>query len=90
MEKYESKSNFLEQFLKEFTIRSGDAYITKPDFYKKFIAWCKENRHREMAENSVGASMKKLGIETIRRHFDWLYDGKGGQLRVWDGIKWKD
>lgn len=90
MEKYESKSNFLEQFLRDLTIEDSGEYITKADFYKKFIAWCKENRHRELSETSVGIAMKKLGVESNKRYFNWLYDGKGGQARVWEAIKWKD
>ncbi len=87
-EKYESKSNFLEQFLKLFTIGNINGYITKADFYKKFVAWSKENNHREMSENSVGMAMKKLGVETEKKYFDWLFDGKGGQLRCWVSVKW--
>lgn len=90
MERYESKSNFLEQFIRDFTIQEVDGYITKSEFYKKFVAWCKENRHREMAENSVGKNMKKLGIEQGRKYCDWLFDGKGGQMKIWSDIKWKD
>jgi len=90
IDKYESKSNFLEKFITEFTTEDFDSYITKSDFYKKFTAWSKENRHREMSETSVGITMKKLGIESGKKYFDWLYDGKGGQARVWNGIKWKD
>jgi len=89
-EKYESKSDFLSEFIKKFTIEDSFGYITKSDFFKKFSGWCKENRHREMAENSIGISMKKLGIETLKKYFDWAYDGKGGQLRCWGGIKWKE
>jgi len=89
-EKYEAKSNFLAEFVKKFTIEDNTGYITKPDFFKKFAGWCKENRHREMAENSVGVSMKKLGVDSYRKYFDWLYDGKGGQLWCWSGIKWRD
>ena len=88
--KYEDKSNFLEQFLKEYTDNDAVDYISKADFYKKFIGWCKENRHREMAENTVGLTMKKLGIESSRKYVDWLFDGKGGQMRVWSCIKWKE
>lgn len=89
MEKYESKSNFIEKFLKEFTIEDYNGYITKADFYKKFNSWSKENRHREMSETSVGMNLKKIGISEDRKYFDWLYDGKGGQARVWIGISWK-
>jgi len=90
MQKYEAKSNFLEQFINDYTEKEIGEYITKADFYKKFIAWCKENRHREMADNSVGMAMKKLGIDTYKKYFNWLFDGKGGQLRVWGDIKWKE
>jgi P4 family phage/plasmid primase-like protien len=87
-ERYESKSNFLEKFLKETTQEDPNGYITSADFFKRFSAWCKENRHREMSEVSVGASMRKVGIESEKRYFGWLFDGKGGQLRCWVGLKW--
>jgi putative DNA primase/helicase len=89
-EKYEAKSNFLEIFLEQFTIEDINQYITKADFFKKFSSWCKENRHREMSETSVGLQMKKLGVESDKKHFHWLHDGKGGQARIWRGIKWKE
>jgi len=89
IEKYESKSNFLETFLNEFTIEDIDGYITKNDFSKKFKEWCKENGHRVMSETSIGKSMKRVGVEDGKEYFDWLYDGKGGQARVWRGLKWK-
>jgi len=89
-EKYESKSNFLGSFLEQFTESDTNSYITSADFFKRFSAWSTENRHREMSEISVGKMMKKLGVKTERRYFNWLFDGKGGQLRCWVGIKWKD
>jgi len=88
--KYEAKSNFLEKFVRDFTEQDGLGEITFADFYKKFLSWCKENRHREMSETSVGISMKKLGIEQQKKYFGWLHNGKGGQLRCWIGLKWKD
>ena len=89
-EKYESKSNFLEEFIKLFTIENLNHFITKADFYKKFKAWCKENRHREMSETSLGLQMKKMGLESDRKNFQWMNDGKGGQARVWLGLQWKE
>lgn len=89
-EKYESKSNFLEKFLNEFTKEDLNEYITKSNFYKQFTAWCKENRHRAMSETSLGIKMKELGIEGSTKYFDWLHDGKGGNARIWLGIKWKN
>ena len=89
-EKYETKSNFLEVFINNFTEEDTNSYITKSDFYKKFLSWCKENKHREMSETSLGMAMKKLSIQSDKKYFDWLYDGKGGQARIWSGIKWKN
>jgi len=90
IDKYESKSNFLERFVKFFTEEDLNSFITKNDFYKKFIAWSKENNHREMSETTVGLEMKKLNFESDRKNFNWMNDGKGGQARVWLGIKWKE
>jgi P4 family phage/plasmid primase-like protien len=87
-EKYESKSNFIETFLREATTSDVNGYITSADFFKRFSSWCKENRHREMSETSVGIAMKKAGMEQEKKYFNWLFDGKGGQLRCWTGIKW--
>ncbi len=89
MERYESKSNFLEKFINSFTYEDVNGYITKADFYKKFIDWSKENRFRDMSETSVGLQMKKLGIESSVKHFDWMFDGKGGFAKIWIGMKWK-
>jgi putative DNA primase/helicase len=90
MEKYEAKSNFLDKFILLFTEEELNGYITKGDFTKKFLQWCKENRHREMSETTIGLEMKKKGVESSVKHFDWMSEGKGGNARVWLGIKWKD
>jgi len=89
MEKYESKSDFLGKFLKDYTEEDLESYISKNEFYKKFIEWCVENKHRKLAENTLGKKMKELKISDGRKYADWLHDGKGGQFNVWLGIKWK-
>jgi len=90
IKRYEDRSDYLQNFLDEFTIRDINGYISKADFYKKFISWCKERQHRILAENSVGIKMKSKGIESTRKYAEWLYDGKGGQMRIWEGVKWKE
>ncbi len=89
MEKYEAKSDFLQKFLDESIKEVIGKFISKAEFHKKFKEWCKENRHREMAENTLGKKMKEKGIETGQKYVDWLYDGKGGQMRVWLDLEWK-
>lgn len=89
MQKYEEKSNFLQKFLDEFTEEDSQEFLTKSDFNRKFAEWCKERRHRILAEKTVSQKMKSLGMEEGKKHLHWLYDGKGGDARVWFGIKWK-
>ncbi len=88
-EKYESKSNFLDKFIELFIEEDFSEFITKADFIKKFKSWCKENRHREMSETSIGLKMKQKGYESAVKYFDWMFDGRGGQAKIWPGIKWK-
>ena len=87
--RYEDKSDPLQKFLNEFIEEDVDAYITKNDFLKKLNDWCVENRFRKISEQTLGKRMKDKGIETGKKYFDWLHEGKGGQARVWYGIKWK-
>jgi len=90
MKRYEAKSDFLQDFLEEFVERDVDGYITKRDFHIKFSSWCKENRHRELAENTIGKKMREKDYESLKRNFDWFNDGKGGRILVWEGIRWKE
>ena len=91
MERYEAKSNFLEGFVKNFTKEDRAGCITKRDFYKKFNSWCVENRHRQMNEISVGIAMKKMGITSNKRFFDWAKtENQSGRLPIWEGISWVD
>jgi len=91
MKRYESKSDFLQDFIEEFVDRTdANGYITKADFFKKFSSWCKEKRHREMAESTLGKKMKEKEVESAKKSFDWLNDGRGGRIYVWEGIKWRE
>lgn len=90
MKKYESKSDFLQSFLETFILEDFEGYITKSDFYKKFSAWSKENRHRQMSETSVGLKLKDKGYETGKKYFNWMHDGRGGDARIIKGVKWKE
>ncbi len=90
MDKFEAKSDFLQKFLDDFLIEGINEYISKPEFRKRFLEWCKENRHREMAENTLSKKLKEKGISGGRKYVDWLYDGKGGQINVYLDIKWKN
>ena len=90
MRTYEAKADFLQDFLEAFVEKDGRGYITKADFSKKFSSWCKENRHREMADSTLGRKMKEKEFESVRRSFDWLNDGKGGKIFIWEGVQWKE
>jgi len=90
MERYESKSNFLDKFLKLFIDKEDpNGLITKSDFYKRFVSWSKEQRHRELSEIAVSKLMKERNIESGSKYFDWMFNNKGGCAKVWYGIAWK-
>jgi len=89
--KYEDKSNPLDKFIKEFcNTEDADGYIWKYNFEKKFNQWAKQNRFREFSDVVIGRKMKEKGIEQQSKPANWLNDGKGGLLRSWIGIKWKN
>ena len=90
MSKYESKSDFLQKFLDEFAEHSVGDYISKSEFAKRFEEWCKENRHRTLALNTLGKKLKEKGFEPSRKYVNWMNNGKGGQINVFDAIRWKD
>jgi P4 family phage/plasmid primase-like protien len=90
MNKFESKSDFLQKFIHDFTKEAFGEYITCNDFKKKFADWCGNNKHRGMSDVVLGQEMKKRGFQQERKYMNWLYDGKGGQMRVWMDITWKD
>ena len=43
-----------------------------------------------MSETTIGLSMKEMGYESSTKHFDWMFDGKGGNARIWIGLRWKN
>jgi len=90
MERYETKSNFLQKFINEFTEGDENGYILKGEFYRRFSEWSKENRYRNVSETTMGLEMKKYGIDATRKDFSWMNEGRGGQARIWLGIKWKE
>ena len=90
MERYESYSNFLEEFIQLFTEEDPNGNITIRDFYNKFIDWSRERKLRILSDRSLSKEMKKLGFNQERVFFDWFNDGKGGTIRCWVGLKWKE
>lgn len=92
MKRYEEKSNFLNKFVSEYLEREDSQFVTKNSFYKRFIGWCKENKHRELSEVKLARQMKEIGIESDRDSIEWEEFGKltKRQVRVWRGLKWKN
>jgi putative DNA primase/helicase len=87
---YEDYSDPLEKFIKEFTEEDVNGFIYKFQFEKRLNDWCKQNKHRQFSEVSIGIKMKERGIEVDKKTSTWLIDGSFKQLRVWRGIKWKE
>ena len=89
--RFEEKSNPVAKFLHDNIIISDHTgiYITKPEFKKRLNDWLSENNFRQMADMTIGKIMKAEGIDDGKKYFDWMFDGKGGQARVWYGVQWK-
>lgn len=90
MKRYEDKSDPLEKFIKENCEEDFNEHISKKDFEKRLERWCNENKFRMMADNTIGKKMKQKNIESSRIFASWLFDGKGGQMYVWKGLRWKE
>ena len=91
MKKYEEKSNFLKKFVSEFTERGDNLFVTKGLFFKRFLGWCKENKHREISELKLSRQMKEIGFESDKDYIEWDTFGtiNKKQVRVWRGLGWK-
>lgn len=92
MNKYEDRSDPIEKFMREFTEEDSEGYIFKWAFEKRLSEWCKENKFRVMANNTIGKKMKDKGFESGKRYGDWyVKEGEDKkQYRAWFGMKWKE
>ena len=91
MKTYEEKSNPLEKFLKEFTtLENPNESVPKWEFEKRLNEWLKENRFRNMSEQSIGKSLREHGIEDGRVYVEWWENDvqTRKQVRAWMGIQW--
>ena len=88
--RYEDRSNFLSKFIAEnCDVDDPNGFITINDFRTKFASWCMEHKFRTMSDTTIGKGMKTRGVEPGKKYFNWMNDGRGGDARVWFGIKWK-
>lgn len=90
-EKYEAKSNPLENFLKDNTEEDLNDSIFKFELRNRFLSFCKERRFREWSDIEIAKYMKDHNIKSGRKSGDWnVKEGnKLSSWTTWDGIKWK-
>jgi len=91
--KFEEKSNPVSKFLDEFTtVKDPNENIKKWELEKTLNEWLTENRHRKMSVRTINKHMKERGIEPGRVTESWYEDDNEikKQVRVWEGIKWKE
>ena len=89
--RFEERSNPLSKFIADNVRDHQDLamYISKAEFSKRLNEWLKENNFRAMGDVTISSMMKKEGYEEGKKYMNWMFDGKGGQMRVWYGIQWK-
>lgn len=85
---YDELSDSLEVFIRDKVeeVDDDEVYIIKSDFYKQYLAWCRENKlHYES---------KRKTYSRVRNDFDWregkprLMEEGNVQKRVFLGVKW--
>jgi len=90
---YEDKSNPFDKFYKEY-IEEGDpnADIPKWEFAKRLNDWCKDNRFRNMSDETIAKKMKEKSIMEVKPYKQWFESGQAinKQVRCWGGLKWKN
>lgn len=88
---FEEKSNPLEKFWKENVEEEYDGFIFSYDFKKRLDDWCKENKFRMFADQTIGKFMKEKHIDNERHYVDWTEtDGTKKRYRAWMGVKWRE
>jgi len=83
---YEDKSNPLDKFLRENTVRDSNEFIYKYDFKDRFEVWLGNNGYRLWNPTEIGIKMKEL-FEDGRKQSDYDYHK---QVWCWLGLKWKE
>ncbi len=93
MKRYEERSNPFDKFWNENVKESPnpDIFITKSEFRRTLLAWCKENRFRELTDKTINKSMSEKNIEEGRATIQWYENERSTDKRVraWFGIVWK-
>ena len=91
-EKYESLSNPIEKFIREFVDEEDpDGDIPKWDFEKRLNGWLKDNKIRSFSSIMIAKCMKRKGIQERTLWKEWYENNSATkkQFKCWIGIKWK-
>lgn len=82
-QKYEDKSNPLQNFLESKTMGDSEGFIPKAEFRKDFKCWCKENGFRIHSPKEIGKAMQELFDDSKKElNGNWVYS--------WLCLRWKN
>lgn len=79
------KANSLKAFIQDYTIEDIDGEISKQEFLRAYIQYCRKNKLRKMGDKAIHHN---LMIECGAFEEQKMY--KGSMTRCWTGIKLKD
>jgi len=81
-EAWNRKSNPVKAFIEEYCdLESAEAYVTKQEFKRSLMAFCKEVRARPPNDTKIKEELEKLGVFPARPKIS------GKQIPVWEGIR---
>ena len=87
--KYESHSNPIINFVKEFCIRDRSQEMSFDDFYEDYSDYLKSQNFRHQSKKEIGISIKVLGFNKRRTTTNDGY-GNNKTTTFIEGIRWKE
>lgn len=91
-ERYEARSNPIDNFLKLFTEEDIQADIPKWEFERKLNEWLKENKFRMISDVTLNKLLREKGVKdsVIRKEWYENNECKTKSFKCWIGLKWKN
>ncbi|MDD3962217.1 MAG: phage/plasmid primase, P4 family [Bacteroidales bacterium] len=86
-EKYIRMSNPLAAFVMDMVIIDGHGWITKENFYNRYVSYCEDNAMKVIDKGSIGSALPSVIQVTESRR---IPDGEKTKKTGWAGIAWKD
>jgi len=80
---WDNKSYNVKVFIEKYTTEDYNEYITKKEFKRLYVSWCKREKKKQLTDTKIKEYMLNNGY-----YQDRLNDDK--KTHVWEGLKFKE